>query len=615
MGKYIGIDVHSESCTIAVMNSAGRQLRQQVVDTQAKVLIEFLKGLAGDRYVCIEEGQLAEWLVETLELYAKEMAVVQPKAHQGHKSDAADAWALAEQLRVRAKGVYVFKPTRQYRPLREAVRTYGVAVKDMTRAKNRFRSLLRARGVANFNSSIYEPEQRSAWIRKLPAAYRRRAEWFGRQIDSMCEAHEIAQSWLKEEAEKCPEVERLQTFAGIRSNQGRPGCGPGSHTTSLQNDSAVLELLRTCRRDAGFERMEARLEPRRLATRPRQCSDARSQPQLLLTIEGGVQGSRDNCHWQAQSASRALRATSRQWDKGSPGTPDHRAPNRRGDAGDLEKEGGLRPDQAPIDQTGIAVATSFATRSAQSILSVLDAEFREEVSRSFLARFTQNESPHCRLDPLGASTRTLASKAPLGGWCPYFYGAQHFEITCRQNDTAPRAASTRHPQLAHLRRRPTDRNVMSRLKANRPFAKRWLGQRADLTLTNAPLGEASVAVPGNSVRRTEAMRLASMRVASMRASPVASMGASPRRLNGRVAPRLNTRRGPSPQCASRPVSSMRVAARRPNARRGPSPQCASPRLLNARRGPSPQCASRPASSMRVAARRLNVPRWRGSGQT
>ena len=67
MEKYIGIDVHSESCTIAVMNSAGRQLRQQVVDTQAKVLIEFLKGLAGDRYVCIEEGQLAEWLVETLQ--------------------------------------------------------------------------------------------------------------------------------------------------------------------------------------------------------------------------------------------------------------------------------------------------------------------------------------------------------------------------------------------------------------------------------------------------------------------------------------------------------------------------------------------------------------------
>jgi transposase len=215
MDKYIGIDVHSESCTIAVMNSAGRQLRQQVVDTQAKVLIEFLKGLAGDRYVCIEEGQLAEWLVETLGPYAKEMAVVQPKAHQGHKSDTADAWALAEQLRVRAKGVYVFKPTTQYRPLREAVRTYGIAVKDMTRAKNRFRSLLRARGIANLDKSIYEPKRRPAWIRKLPAPYRRRAQWLGEQIDSRVEAHGIAESWLKEEAKKCPEVQRLETVPGF----------------------------------------------------------------------------------------------------------------------------------------------------------------------------------------------------------------------------------------------------------------------------------------------------------------------------------------------------------------------------------------------------------------
>jgi hypothetical protein len=146
--------------------------------------------------------------------------------------------------------------------------------------------------------------------------------------------------------------------------------------------------------------------------------------------------------------------------------------------------------------------TSFATRSAQSISSVLDAEFRGEVSKSFLARFTQNESPDCRLDPLGASTRTLASKAPLGGWCPHLCGAQLFEITCcNENDTTLRAASTRHPELAHLRRRPTDRNVMSRLKTNRPFVRRWLGQRADLALTNAPLGgEAFGAVIGTNAR-------------------------------------------------------------------------------------------------------------------
>ena len=82
----------------------------------------------------------------------------------------------------------------------------------------------------------------------------------------------------------------------------------------------------------------------------------------------------------------------------------------------------------------------------------------------------------------------MALKAPLGGWCPHFRGAQHTEITNREDDNALRVASTRHPELADLREQAPDRNVMSRLRANRPFASGQLGQRRDLPLTIAPLG-------------------------------------------------------------------------------------------------------------------------------
>jgi transposase len=215
MDRYIGIDAHSESCTVAVMGPSGKRIRQQVVDTQAKVLIDLLKGVAGDKYVCIEEGQLAEWLVEALGPHVKEIIVMQPKEHHGRKSDADDAWALAEQIRVRAQGTYVFKPTTQYRTLREAVRSYGVAVKEQTRAKNRFRSLLRSRGLSQLDDTIYDPTIRSEWIRKLPTTYRRRAEWLGQQVDTTTEAYELAESWLKEEAKKCTEVQRLKTVPGL----------------------------------------------------------------------------------------------------------------------------------------------------------------------------------------------------------------------------------------------------------------------------------------------------------------------------------------------------------------------------------------------------------------
>lgn len=215
MDRYIGIDAHSESSTIVVMGPTGKRLRQQVVDTQAAVMIAFLKGIAGDKYVCIEEGQLAEWLVEALSPHVKEVAVVQPPEHAGRKSDLDDAWALAERIRVRADGTYVFKPTTQYRALREAVRAHSTAVKEQTRAKNRFRSLLRSRGVPELDETIYDPEFREHWVKKLPQAYRQRAAWLGQQIDAASAAHTLAEKWLKDEGQKLVDVRRLKTAPGL----------------------------------------------------------------------------------------------------------------------------------------------------------------------------------------------------------------------------------------------------------------------------------------------------------------------------------------------------------------------------------------------------------------
>lgn len=215
MDRYIGIDAHSQSSTVVVMGPTGKRIKHQVLDTQAGVLIGFLKGVAGDKHVCIEEGELAEWLLEALSPHVKQMAVVQPPEHGGRKSDLDDAWALAERIRVRADGTYVFKPTTQYRALREAVRAHSVAVKEQTRSKNRFRGLLRSRGVTKLDATLYEPESRERWLAQLPAAYRRRAEWLGKQVDSAAESHAIAEAWLKEEGKKLAEVRRLTTAPGV----------------------------------------------------------------------------------------------------------------------------------------------------------------------------------------------------------------------------------------------------------------------------------------------------------------------------------------------------------------------------------------------------------------
>jgi hypothetical protein len=54
--KYIGMDVHKESISIAVMNSVGKVVMESVIETKASMILQFIDGLRGDLQVTFEEG-------------------------------------------------------------------------------------------------------------------------------------------------------------------------------------------------------------------------------------------------------------------------------------------------------------------------------------------------------------------------------------------------------------------------------------------------------------------------------------------------------------------------------------------------------------------------------
>jgi hypothetical protein len=62
MDRYMGLDAHASSCTLAVVGPSGRRLRSQVVETSARALIEEVRAVAGRRHLCLEEGTLSGWL-------------------------------------------------------------------------------------------------------------------------------------------------------------------------------------------------------------------------------------------------------------------------------------------------------------------------------------------------------------------------------------------------------------------------------------------------------------------------------------------------------------------------------------------------------------------------
>jgi transposase len=215
MERYIGVDAHLQSCTLAVMGPSGRRLKVQVVETNGQALRASLLSLGGEKHVCLEEGELSEWLHELFVPVAKDVVVVQPEKRKGQKSDSVDAWALAELVRTRRKATAVYKAPGAYRGLREAVRAHRAITRDVVRAKNRLRAIFRTRGIRGFKRDLYVAESRQPWLEQLSAARRRRAELCAEQLDHQLAMEKRAEAWLREEARACPIIKILTTAPGI----------------------------------------------------------------------------------------------------------------------------------------------------------------------------------------------------------------------------------------------------------------------------------------------------------------------------------------------------------------------------------------------------------------
>ena len=59
MERYLGLDVHAQSCTLAVISQAGKRLKDVVVETNGQAFIEAVRMIPGGKHLCIEEGTQA----------------------------------------------------------------------------------------------------------------------------------------------------------------------------------------------------------------------------------------------------------------------------------------------------------------------------------------------------------------------------------------------------------------------------------------------------------------------------------------------------------------------------------------------------------------------------
>jgi Transposase len=101
--KYIGMDVHQATISVAVMDSGGKLVMESILETKAATILQFVAGLRGTLCVTFEEGTCAAWLYDLLNPHVAKLVVCNPRKNAllkyVNKSDRIDARKLAELLR------------------------------------------------------------------------------------------------------------------------------------------------------------------------------------------------------------------------------------------------------------------------------------------------------------------------------------------------------------------------------------------------------------------------------------------------------------------------------------------------------------------------------------
>src|SRR6202795_4912403 len=158
--KYIGMDVHQATISVAVLDSAGKLIMECILETKAGTILEFIQGLRGSLSVTFEEGTSAAWLHDLLKPHVDRLVVCDPRKNallkDGNKSDRIDARKLAEMLRTnQLKPVY--HGEHGIRTLKELGRSYQTLTQDGTRVMTRIKALYRSWAIPCSGTKVYAP--------------------------------------------------------------------------------------------------------------------------------------------------------------------------------------------------------------------------------------------------------------------------------------------------------------------------------------------------------------------------------------------------------------------------------------------------------------------------
>jgi transposase len=187
--RYIGMDVHRDTISVAVLDGEGRLLMQSVLATRAAAIVDFLRGVRGSLQVAFEEGTHSAWLHDLLVGRVAKLVVCNPRKNallkSGSKSDAIAARKLAELLRAGLlSGVYHGESSAL--EVQHLVRSYTMLTEDTTRVMARLKAVFRGQAIACAGKKLYGKRHREQYLAQLGGSgLRRQAECLYQELDAL----------------------------------------------------------------------------------------------------------------------------------------------------------------------------------------------------------------------------------------------------------------------------------------------------------------------------------------------------------------------------------------------------------------------------------------------
>jgi transposase len=217
--KYVGMDVHKASISIAVRNAAGKIVMECVIETKANTILQFVDGLRGDVQITFEEGTWAAWLHDLLKPHVTRVVVCDPRRNallqDGNQNDRVDARKLSDLLYMNKLNP-VYHGDHGLRTLKELVRSYLTITRDLGRVMTRVKAIYRSWAIPCSGKQVYGSRHRAEWLGKInEPGVRQRAEFYYQQLDALRALRQTVRRELLTESKKHKVWKRLCQIPSI----------------------------------------------------------------------------------------------------------------------------------------------------------------------------------------------------------------------------------------------------------------------------------------------------------------------------------------------------------------------------------------------------------------